>query len=109
MPIPITPITIPTPEGIYNSLMGKIEPELVTTELPTLKEKYKDETEEEKAKRVERYNRAFGEYEKALDAYFVELENKVKEIRKQAFASAEKEDFVEEQAQLAEMEATFAS
>ena len=50
-------------EEIYNLLMGRIEPELVTDMLPKLESLYPNETAEEWKKRQVRYARAFALYE----------------------------------------------
>lgn len=63
------PPAIPSGEEIYDRIMGQIEPELVTAVLPTLKEKYKDETQEEAKVRAVRYQKAFAEYDKQYAAY----------------------------------------
>jgi len=56
-PIPIDPSL--TGDEIYDRIMTGIEPELTTEQLPTLSEKYKDETDEQKQARADRYNAAF--------------------------------------------------
>lgn len=63
------PPAIPSGEEIYDQIMGKIEPELMTAVLPTLKEKYKDETPEAAKVRAQRYQVAFAEYDKQYAVY----------------------------------------
>ena len=56
-------------EELYDLLMAKIEPDLVSTALPTLDEKYKNETPAEAEARKKRYEAAFAEYEKQFKQY----------------------------------------
>ena len=72
-PLPPPPV-IPSGEEMYDQIMSQIEPDLVTAQLPLLKEKYKDETPEQAKARADRYNRAFAEYEKQFAAYGSEWE-----------------------------------
>ncbi len=44
---------------LYNAIMMKLEPDLLTFNLPYLDEKYHDESEEDRAARKERYAAAF--------------------------------------------------
>ena len=52
------------PELLYNILMGAIEPELCTDVFPTLDDVYKDETEEGRNVRMERYDVAVKNFKK---------------------------------------------
>ena len=67
------PPKIPSGQEIYDSIMQKIEPELVSAVIPTLKEKYKDETPEAKEARKKRYNNAFAKYQKEFKAYMEKI------------------------------------
>ena len=75
---------IPTGEEIYNQLMAKIEPVLMTSEIPSLQERYKDETPEQKDARTKRYDAAFAEYEKQYAQYATELQDTFKAFKKEA-------------------------
>ncbi len=59
---------------VYDMLMQNIEPDLVTAQLPLLKEKYKDETPEQAKERAERYDKAFVEYDRQYVAYMAKQE-----------------------------------
>lgn len=100
-------ITIPTGQEIYDYLMAKIEPELVTSAIPTLDEKYKGETPEEKTERKQRYKVSFEKYHKAFDEWLAELKAKVDEARKNVLRAAEKETRGEEVKLLEELEMSF--
>ena len=84
-----TPPTIPSGREIYDSIMSKIEPELVSSSLPTLNEKYKNETAIEKKARTARYNEAFAKYYKQYNAYTADLEEQVFRYHKEAMKSIE--------------------
>lgn len=55
-----------SPQWVYDTLMAEIEPELMSTTINALDEKYKDESEEDRAARMERYQRAFIVLEECL-------------------------------------------
>ncbi len=59
--IPVPP-HIPDGTEVYNSIMGAIEPDLTTENLPKLEAKYRSETAAETKVRAERYKKAFMEY-----------------------------------------------
>ena len=89
MPTIPPPPKIPSGQEIYDAVMREIEPELISTSLPTLNEKYKDETPVEKEARKERYNKAFAEYYKRYTTRIAQLEEQVRCYRKEAMRSAE--------------------
>lgn len=95
---------IPNPNKLYNELMWHIEPELTSGVIPTLEEKYKNETPEQAEARAERYNQAYEKFQKALLAYFDRLNAKIREYGKQALTSLEKIEREEEENVLKQME-----
>ena len=105
-PIPPPP-RIPTGKEIYDSIMGEIEPELLSDNLPKLKEQYPDETPEQKKVRAALYNKAFAEYDKKFSLYMAELHGQVTHYRKQAVADLETRDRTEEQSKMQAMESFF--
>lgn len=97
-------LTIPTGDELYNLLMSAIEPDLTTDQLPLLDEKYKSETPEQAKARADRYEKAFAEYDKQLDAYLAKLEAKVHQYQSAARKSVEKEERVKEEKELSGLE-----
>jgi RPA family protein len=83
------PIKFLSGKEIYDSIMQQIEPELVSVMLPTLKEKYKNETAEEKTKRKDRYNKAFAKYHEMYTAYMADLDARIHRYHKEAMRSIE--------------------
>ena len=95
---PPTPPALPaTADELYDQLMSAIEAELTTSQLPLLKEKYKDETKEQAAERSQRYANAFNAFEANLQTHEMEVFEVLRSYRKQAFASIEAENAVSEQ------------
>ncbi len=64
-----------TPQWLYDELMSRIEPDLVSNQLPLLDQKYAGETEEEHAARMEQYAAAYV----VFDACLAELAREMNE------------------------------
>lgn len=97
-------IVIPTGDQLYNMLMAKIEVDLMTDQLPLLDEKYKNETPEQAQVRAVRYEKAFAEYDKRLNAYLAALEAEVREHQSTARKSLEHEERTREEQKLDTLE-----
>ena len=102
--LPVPPV-IPSGEEIYDQLMQDIEPDLMTATLPTLKEKYKDETPEQAKTRAERYSTAFAEYDKQYAAYIAEQENVLHSYSRQLGNQAEQFVRTDEDQSITQLEA----
>jgi hypothetical protein len=104
--------TFPTPPKIehgramYDSIMGNIEPDLLSTALPMLKEKYKNETPEQKEARRKRYNAAFKKYHETFVTYLADLDARIHRYQREAMRSIEERSRGLEEKQLEEMEAS---
>lgn len=98
---------IPKAEVIYNSLMKEIEPELLTSSIPTLEKKYADETEAERARRTKRYKEAYKKYDKAYAKYIKGLTKQVQAYKKDAMKTAESKNREKEQSILKKLEQSF--
>lgn len=85
MDIPITQ----SAEEIYDAIMIGIEPELTSSQISTLEEKYKNETPEEKAARDERYAKASAEYDRQLAAFNATMKQKVRSMHREAMGDLE--------------------
>ena len=53
-------------DELYDSIMGSIEPDLLLSNMPQVVLAMEHDSEEAKAERIERYNRAFAEYDRRL-------------------------------------------
>jgi hypothetical protein len=91
-------VSLPTPEGLYDQLMGAIEPELTSESILALTDKYKTETPAQAAARKERYQHAFAEYKTRYMAYSEELANAVHAFEHMALKTAEKMSKQDEEA-----------
>jgi len=88
----------PTGQEIYDGIMGRIEPELLTANLDRLDDPYKGETPEEHKKRYERYSRAFAQYKVEYGKWVANLNQAVAAYKRavtQAAEGAEKEQEAE--------------
>lgn len=81
--------SIPTGQQIYDSIMGWIEPELTSSSLPLLEEKYRSESEADRAIRMQRYGQAFAQYEEAYKGYIDAIDRQVEACKRSARESAE--------------------
>jgi len=72
--------------------MQPIEPELLPEVIPTLKEKYKNETPEQAKARSARYKKAFAAYDAQYAEYMSTLHQQVHAYKRDAMASAEEQD-----------------
>ncbi|OGJ56027.1 hypothetical protein A2635_04955 [Candidatus Peribacteria bacterium RIFCSPHIGHO2_01_FULL_51_9] len=100
MPTPNVPageIKIPSGEEVYNAIMGRIDPDLLTGTIPTLETKYKGESEMQRAARLERYKKAYKEYDRQYAAWTQEVQVLVARARREALQSAEKKERVKEE------------
>ena len=103
----IMPPPVFTGEEIYDMIMQEIEPELTSYELPTLDEKYKDESPEAAAARAERYNKAFDAYYKRFYEYCSEWGGQFRSFQHAAMRSLEGADREEEHIELQAIESNF--
>lgn len=103
-----TPPRIPAAEDLYNQLMRTIDTDLTTDNLPTLKEKYPNETPAQAKARGERYVQAFEEYDRQLATYLASLDAEVHTYQRMALASMEKKDQQEEQGKLDDLNSQIA-
>ncbi|MEK7137806.1 MAG: hypothetical protein AAB853_06020 [Patescibacteria group bacterium] len=106
MPTP-TPLTIPTGEEIYDALMSQIEPELTSSQLPLLAEKYKDETPDQKEVRRKRYNAAFAKYDELYTAYVADMDARIHRYHREALRSIEEWSTGQESKKLDDIAASF--
>lgn len=101
-------VRIPTGDELYNTLMGGIEPELTTAELPMLDGRYANETSDQSKERARRYQKAFAEYDKQLQSYMGDLQTKLHMHQRIAMSSAELGAKTEEEEALTAIESSIA-
>lgn len=94
-------------QQVYDNIMGRIEPELTTTTVKTLKEKYKDETPEQAKERAKRYSAAFAEYDKQYQEYKLNLERSMHQFQRGLGTHFEQKSRNDESGQMSTIEAAF--
>lgn len=86
--IPRPPV-VPGGEEVYDRIMSAIEPELVTAVLPTLAEKYANETQVERDARMERYKAAFIKYEAEHQKFLMSQEGQIRVYKRDVMSAVE--------------------
>lgn len=103
MPMPIPP-TIEEGTVIYDTIMGEIEPDLVSGMAEKLDEKYAGESEEDTKIRMERYAKAFVEYEKRYTEYKEQKDAEVRAFSRDTMRATEGNSAKKEETKLADLE-----
>jgi hypothetical protein len=103
------PLALPTPEETYDAIMGQIDPELTTSKLPLLDEKYKTETQEQTLARKEKYVRSFQAYDEKFREYRREIEQRSQSYQRSVMAANESLQRGSESAQMSAIETEFSS
>ena len=104
-----TPPAIMDGNEVYDMLMAEIEPDLVTANLPTLQEKYKDESREEMQARAERYKAAFVEYKKRYAEYKAKQEEEVRSYGRDLMGAVEQKSEVRDAEALGDLESAISN
>ncbi len=99
----------PSGQEVYDAIMGQIEPELTSRQLPTLQQKYATETAEESQERQARYDKAFAEYGKRYSAFSEQLAGQVHSFQRIAISAAEMSTKADEEDGLAAIASSIAS
>lgn len=97
-------VKIPTGQEIYDGLMRKIEPELLTKNLKTLDAPYKKETEAARTARYKRYSKAFTGYKKAFKAWSATFKRAVNAYKRSSVKAAEQAAKSEEETMMSNLE-----
>ena len=66
--------------ALYDAIMQTVEPDLLSTAIPHLAEKYAGETREQRKKRMQRYAKAFDAFVRALSGHQSELHSTVQQF-----------------------------
>jgi hypothetical protein len=96
-------------QEIYDELMAQIEPELMMESLPTLNEKYANETPQQAAERSERYDAAFAAYDLRYAAYMADLQMAIHGLKKDVRQSMEDNGRIDDLSALASLESTISA
>lgn len=96
-----------TNEWRYDEVMRWIEPDLMSTVLPTHPEKYKDETREETVARMTHYDQAFAIFDSVVKELSEEDRDIARKIAHEAQKSAHATEQKERDAEVKKAEQTF--
>jgi hypothetical protein len=100
-------LDIPSGEQIYDFIMGQIEPELMSKELPHLEQRYKHEKKKQAKARAKRYQAAFAEYDKRFAEYTDWMNQKVHAFQRFARQTTERFESKKERGQIDDLESGF--
>ncbi len=95
----------PTGREVYDRIIVKIEPELVTANLKKLDAPYKKETKAARKKRYARYAKALKQYRKEYNAWIARLRMAVSAYKKAVTRAVEKMNKTKEDDALKALEA----
>jgi hypothetical protein len=96
--------------ALYDEMMAEIEPDLVSSAIDGLTEKYKDETDEQAADRADRYNAAYETFNARMMERRKEWDDMMHALKRKAFASLEKDDHEKEMSEgIADLDQQLAS
>lgn len=98
---------IPNGNEIYDAIMGSIEPELLSANLPLLSQKYGNESVDLRQSRMQRYKEAFQRYDAAYTNWITNVRQVVQAKRADAIQKAEVRVQQQDAAALANLENQF--
>ena len=98
------PPRIPGGEEAYNRIMSKIELDLTTENLPTLPQKYANETKEQRKERAERYRNAFKQFRIEYKKFRAQQQRSIREYPRKALKAIENRSATSESARLSSLE-----
>tara|TARA_Y100000310_G_scaffold300286_1_gene335864 strand:- start:309 stop:644 length:336 start_codon:yes stop_codon:yes gene_type:complete len=94
-------------EGIYDMLMGDIEPDLLLANIPGLDEKHSGESEEEHKERMQRYKDAYKKFDEELAEFMGKVKKETRDNKRTALKEKESEDRKGDEQELHDIEAAF--
>ena len=106
---PPMPPPVMNGQELYDRIMGQIEPDLLSTSVDTLTEKYAQESPEERAVRSQRYRAALTAYEAQLATYQQQWDEQLRTYKRQAIAYIEHQTQTNESPQLEDIESSFSA
>lgn len=92
---------------LYDVLMAEIEPDLLLANIPTLDQKYANETADEKAARMQRYEAAYKKFDAEFTAFMAEVNAEVRTSKRESLAAKEAEAKASDKTQLSNIESAF--
>lgn len=96
-------------QALYDLIMAQIEPELTSWALAMHEEWFANETREQKAERMERYNRAFEKFQERFSEVLARWERELASSRKQVVAGLQKKSYARDTSALEDIDRTMQS
>lgn len=106
---PPFPPPVLTGRELYDSIMGGIEPDLLSSNFPFAPDAFKGETPEQRAARAKRYNAAFQEYDRRFAKYQDDWNEQLRTYKRHAMEYIEQGAATKEGDQLASLESSLLS
>lgn len=79
-------------QQLYDMLMRDIEPDLLSYNIVKLAEYYKDETETENTERLQRYQKAYQEFDRVFQSFMNEVQDEVRTTKRDSLEKTEQSD-----------------
>ncbi|MDO8649397.1 MAG: hypothetical protein Q7R81_06475 [Candidatus Peregrinibacteria bacterium] len=88
----------------YDAFMAMVEPDLVSANIATVYEKYKDETDADRTTRGERYAKAYDLFAQTLDSLLDRWKHDVAQFKKHAYEEYSQTNASEEKGRLQQID-----
>jgi hypothetical protein len=99
----------PLPQRLYDTFMAEIEPDLMSTNVTALAQKYADESPKQHAERMARYQVAYKKFQDRLAGFMKDLLQIIRMGRRSALQKNESTSRGSESVQLSGIEQAFLS
>lgn len=94
-------------EKVYNKIMSDIDTDLLLENIPTLDQKYVNETEAEHAARMARYKKSYKKFDEEMKNFLADVRGRSRQTKRAALYKEEKSDRVDDINTLENLEMQF--
>lgn len=94
-------------EKVYNQIMQEIDEDLLLENIPTLDNKYANETKTEHAARMKRYEKSYSMFDAEMNNFLTDVHGRSRKSKRAALKKKEKSAQVEENTILESLETQF--
>jgi hypothetical protein len=106
---PPMPPAVLSGAALYDAIMGQIEPELVSANLPFAADAFAQETAEQRAERARRYQAAFDEYDRRFEMHITQWDEQLRTYKRHAMSYIEGQARGEDNNEIASIESSIIS
>lgn len=106
---PPWPPPVLTGKELYDSIMGGIEPELLSVNFPIAPDAFKSETPKQRTERAKRYQAAFEEYDRRFAKHHSDWNEQLRIYKRHAMEYIERGAAMKEDSHLASIESSILS